>query len=123
MNDLLKAFKTSKALHKDSKRKFEIKFRLKKSESESIALLNKHWKKSGVFHPDTFGKEPIQASEPLPDKLGYDSRLLRTRLGKFYLCLPLPLEIRSENQAPDLKDSGGIISIDPGVSHLYLFII
>ena len=113
MIDLLKAFKTNFAHRKEG---FKIKYRSKKSESESIVIHSKHWKKAGVFHPRSFGKDPIKASEKLPDKLGYDCRLQRTRLGEFYLCLLMPLEIRSENQAPQWKSNeDGILSLDPGV--------
>jgi len=63
-----------------------------------------------------FGKEPIRGSEPLPEKLNYDCRLKKTRLGEFYLCLLMPLEIRGENQTPVWnKIEEGIISLDPGV--------
>ena len=113
MIDLLKAFKTNFAHRKEG---FKMKYRSKKSESESVVIHSKHWKKAGVFHPRAFGKDPIKASEPLPDKLGYDCRLQRTRLGEFYLCLLMPLEIRSENQAPQWKSNeDGILSLDPGV--------
>ena len=113
MNDLLKAYKTN--FSKKNKKKFKIKYRSKKCESESIVIHSKHWKKAGVFHPKSFGTEPIRASEPLPDKLYYDCRLQRNRLGEFYLCIPMPLEVRSENQAPQWKGNEGIISIDPGI--------
>jgi putative transposase len=57
----------------------------------------------------------MRSSEPLPDDLGYDSRLVRTRLGEWFLCIPLPLSV-SENQAPvDDVWTDGIISLDPGV--------
>ncbi|CAG8798034.1 35873_t:CDS:2, partial [Racocetra persica] len=43
-------------------------------------------------------------------------RLQKTRLGEFYLCLPMPLEIRGENQAPKwTKIEEGILALDPGV--------
>lgn len=113
MIDLIKAYKTSFAAKRE---KFKIRYRSKKAESESIVIHSKHWKKAGVFHPTFFGKEPIKSAEPLPDKLNYDSRLQKTRLGEFYLCIPMPLEVRSENQAPEWKDiEDGILALDPGV--------
>ena len=114
MNDLLKAYMTN--FSKKNPTKFKIKYRSKKNESESIVIHSKHWKKAGVFYPNFFGKEPIRASEPLPDKLEYDSRLQRTRLGEFYLCIPKPLEVKGDNQAPKwTRKEEGILSIDPGV--------
>ena len=52
----------------------------------------------------------------LPETLYSDSRLIRTRLGHYHLCLPLTIELRGENQAP--KGSAcrhSTISLDPGV--------
>ena len=124
MNDLIKAYsnyfkkkKEEKGKEmKRKKRKNPIEYRSKKNESESIVIHSKHWKKSGIFHPTFFGKEPIRGSEPLPDKLYYDSRIQRNRLGEFYLCIPMPLEIRSDNQTPKWKKiEDGILAIDPGV--------
>lgn len=113
MNDSIKAYKTNFA---KEKHKFKIKFKSKKQSSDSIAILSKHWRKAGVFFPTFFGKDPIHSSELLPDKLEYDSRLQRTRMGEFYLCIPKPLEIRDENQAPNYtRKERGIIALDPGV--------
>jgi len=49
-----------------------------------------------------------------PAELPADARLVRTRLGHYYLCVPMPLETRSENQAPS-KQKHATISVDPGV--------
>jgi len=66
-----------------------------------------------------FGANVLRAAELLPDKLAYDSRLQRTKLGEYYLCIPMPLEIRHENQVPattnDNHGMAGVISLDPGV--------
>ena len=50
----------------------------------------------------------------------YDCRLTINRLGEFYLCIPKPLEIKTDNQGPKFsvveeKKGVGIISLDPGV--------
>lgn len=72
--------------------------------------------KAGRFYPTFFGEEPIKAAEPLPEQLEYDCRLQKTNLGEFYLCIPKPLEIKSDNQAPEFPTyEEGIVSIDPGV--------
>ena len=55
----------------------------------------------------------IRSAEPLPEELGYDSRLmLEQRMNAFYLCIPMPLQVRSKNQAPTIKR---VIALDPGV--------
>jgi len=117
MNDLLKAYKMNFAsMNNDSRTKFKLRFKSKKQETDSIVLHSKHWKKSGVFHPTVFGKTPSKVAESLPEDLKYNCRLQKTRLGHFYLCLLLPLEIRSENQTPILFNyKDGIIALDPGV--------
>jgi transposase len=56
----------------------------------------------------------------LPYDLVYDSRLIKTRTGHYYLCVPKPLEVRSESQAPVFNETQkskgtGVIAIDLGV--------
>jgi hypothetical protein len=113
MNDLLKAYQNNFAKKNNG---FKIKYRSKKSESESIVIHSKYWKRSGVFYPRMFGREPIKSAEPLPEILNYDCRLQKTRLGHFYFCLLFPLEIRGDNQTPKWsKIEDGIVALDPGV--------
>ena len=52
---------------KKEKTAFKIKYRSKKSESESIVIHAKHWKRAGVIYPKAFGTEPIRGAETLPD--------------------------------------------------------
>jgi hypothetical protein len=54
-----------------------------------IAIYSKHYKSKGVLHLTFFGKKPIKSAEEFSDKLEYDSRLVITRLGHFYLCILL----------------------------------
>jgi putative transposase len=107
MNDVLKAYSTNFAL---KRKNFTIGFRSKKAMSQSIAILGKHWKSSGIFHPTFWGKHALKSSEPLPTSLEYDSRLIRTKLGHYYLCIPQPLELTPEKQGGQKS----LISIDPG---------
>ena len=61
-----------------------------------------------------FGSRILRSHQPLPTTLQQDARLVRTRLGHYYLCLPKPLEIRGESQAPpEVKHAS--IALDPGV--------
>jgi putative transposase len=113
MNDVLKAYKSNLAKGV----KFDIKLRSKKDKQQSVALLNKHWlKKKRVF---SFLRT-INSAEALPQDLGYDSRLIKTRTGHYYLCELKPLEARSESQAPVFNETqkskgAGVIAIDLGV--------
>jgi putative transposase len=56
-----------------------------------------------------FGKEPIKSAEQLPDKLEYDARLVRKRLGHFYLCIPKKLD---KYNGPSHNK---VIAFDPGI--------
>ncbi len=47
-------------------------------------------------------------------------RLLKTKIGHYFLSVPKPLEIRRENQAPVFNEmqecvAVGIVDLDPGV--------
>jgi hypothetical protein len=94
-----------------------MKYRSKKDKQQSIVIGSRHWgRKKGEF---AFLIE-IKASEPLPIKLDYDSRLMRTKLGHSYLCIPKPLEVRLESQKPafisDEELRGArVIALDPGI--------
>jgi transposase len=111
MDDLLKAYASGFARKKNDKKAFKLSFRSRKlAFQESIVIHHKHWKhKQGEY---AFLHE-IHSAEELPDDLCYDSRLvLERRTNAYYLCIPMPLEVKSENQAPTNKR---IIALDPGV--------
>jgi hypothetical protein len=62
----------------------------------------------------------MRAAESLSEELVYDSRLIKTKACHYYLCVPKPVEIRSENQAPvfsEVQKSMGasIVALNPGV--------
>lgn len=108
MNDLLKAYDSNFAAGKTD---FVMKFRSKKDDDASMAILAKHWnRKNGIYSKAL----SFRSSEPVPSILTHDARLIRTRLNKYYLCLPVALDKRSESQAPPAKDHC-TIAIDPGV--------
>ena len=110
MMDVLQAYKTNFAKRKKNpSHHFKIKFRSKYAKSQAITIHSKHWKRAGIFHPKSWGKEPLRAAEPLPDNLIYDTKMIRNRLGEFYLCQILPLE--EVTHQPEEK----IIALDPGV--------
>lgn len=111
MNDVLEAYKTNFAA---KRKQFNIKYKSKKAASDSIVIGSRQWKSAGVFFPRFWGKQALGAHEPLPDKLNYDTRLQRTRMGEFYLCVLSPLVKRGESQAPP-DTSSRVISLDPGV--------
>jgi putative transposase len=109
--DLVKAFKTNWASERPNG--FNIRPKRKKADSDSIVIGSRQWKGTGVVFPKFMGKTPIKAREPLPGKLDYDTRLQRTRLGKFYLCVLAP-RYKREGPIP-LDDGSSVIAFDPGV--------
>jgi len=115
MHDLIKAFESNKA--KGPEHKFDLKFKSKKRDKDSIAILKKGWKGVGVMFPTFFGSTSIKSSEPLPRELPFDSRLIKTRLNEYYICIPEPIEIRPKSQGPknQVKGEVKVISMDPGV--------
>jgi putative transposase len=117
MNDLIKAYSSNFAAGRE---KFHIKYRSKKENQQSITMLSKHWCHStGVY---SFVRE-MKAAETLPQVLQYDSRIVLTRLGEYYLCIPEPLHVKAENQGPICgcsnenisEECKGVIALDPGV--------
>lgn len=57
----------------------------------------------------------IRCYGTLPENLRYDSRIIKDKLGDFYICIPKPLEVRNENQVPVSDWREKIIALDPGV--------
>lgn len=111
MIDVLKAYGSNFAkLKKNPEHRFKLKFRSKHAESQSIVIHSKHWKSAGIFHPTRWGKERLRAAESLPNDLVYDTRMVRDRLGRFYLCQILPLQEVAIDQPREQ-----IIALDPGV--------
>jgi len=116
IDDLLTAFK----INFKSGKQFKMKFRSKKDLSQSITIQKKDYKRANVFSPRCFNEEGknngigeyIKSTEILPAQLDHDTRLQRTKLGKFYLCILSKIEPRNENQ---ISSTQNIISLDPGV--------
>ena len=109
MRDYWKNVKTNEAKGGN----FKIQFQSRKTESAkgtSLSVLCKKWNKANNFYCSIFNPGKLKSSEPLPDKLGYTCRLQKTPTKKYYLCVPEPLQVKSENQAPETK----MIFFDPG---------
>jgi putative transposase len=108
LQDLLKNIKSNKT--KGSKFKMQFKSRHSRKK-ESISVLGKKWNKKNNFYSSIFKPSLLKSSETLPEDLKYTSRLLHTATNRYFLCIPKPLELQSENQAHN-----NMIFIDPGMS-------
>jgi putative transposase len=112
MNDCHKACKTNKMRVKTGGiKRFRMQYRTRKDPTQSIVIHGKHWNHTRGNYSFLHA---IYASEPLPTKLDYDCRLQLTALGEFYICIPMPLAIRPENQGP-IGNSKRMIALDPGI--------
>ncbi len=111
LSDLLKNLKSNLAKGD----KFQLKY-LSKKRDNSLSVLSKKWNRprnfySKIFKPyDKKGECGLKSAEQLPKELNYTSRLIKTQLNEYYLCIPQPLS-NGDNQA----SKGSMIFIDPGV--------
>jgi putative transposase len=96
-------------LAKEDSKNFVIGFEKKKAPSDSLAIYAKNYKSKGVILYRVFEKELIKSAEELPDKLKYNSRLVRTHLGHFYLRIPKKLD---KYNGPSQNK---VIAFDPGI--------
>lgn len=112
--DLLKAYKTCFALHRNGIQRtpFVMKPKPGGKKADSIVIRGLSYTSPGRFFPSFFPKEEqtILATEPLPNKLHHDTRLHRNNQGDFFLCVLLPRQVRPALQTPTEK----IIALDPG---------
>jgi len=112
MRDVLKAIDSNRAKQKKtSNYHFELHFRSrKKNLSESITILKKHWThKTGVY-AKIF--KHLKSSEELPCDLPADSRMIRTQLGQYYLCVPEVITVQAKSKNENFSKW---VAIDPGV--------
>jgi len=117
MTDVLKAIQSNFAAKRE---RFDLKFRSRKDATQSISVLKKHWNHKRGVYSEVLNVNHLRSPETLPDELECDSRLIRTRLGHYYLCLPMELKAGSaENQGTfgTIQSAcvDGIISLDPGI--------
>jgi putative transposase len=128
MDDVLNAYKSNIAKQKKQQARiaagervknrltsFEVKERDQYTQaSQSICITaGDGWSAEKRVPYKTFFKTaPLKASEKLPADLVYDTRLMRDRLGKFYLCLLSPLEVQVFDPC---RHQTGILALDPGV--------
>ena len=124
MIDLLEAYKSNFAKwNKDKSHKFHMQFRSrKKLNQESIYIRGRGFKGHGFgcsFYEDSLKKvilnykhrdEVIRAAERIPSRCDYDLQLVRTKLNKFYICVPRPLRTMAEPLS--LRP---VVALDPGV--------
>ena len=127
--DAMKAMQSNIAKQKSQKKqgkcmKFELRYRRKKRAfQETIVIHASHWgKKRGIYHA-LLGRsgDKLCISERqkvhIPKTLVNDIRLVRTRLGEFFLVIPThesdARRVHDENQVTD--EAPYTVAMDPGV--------
>ncbi len=105
---------TNVAKAKIQKKPFKLSFKTRKG-PDSIALRSKFWNKAKDFFSPIFSVSKMRTSEPLPKKIYYDGRLVKTALGKYFFVFPQPLEQVYLNEDEDTAKQA--IFIDPGVKN------
>ena len=97
---------------------FKLRYKCKKRlAQEGVVVHSKHWAhgKGAMF--DLFGRlgSKLKSAEHLPENLGYDCRLVRTRLNQYWICIPQRQdEVLDETQVPDDTEPA-VAALDPGV--------
>ncbi|MCP3663106.1 MAG: transposase, partial [Gammaproteobacteria bacterium] len=91
----------------------KFKFQSKRDSQQSIEIRARDWGRSRGMYSKLFGQGVLKWAEELPKELKATCRLVRDRLGRYYICLVRQVAIRSENQAP--KSTHGVVYLDPGV--------
>ncbi len=107
---------------------FEVKFKSLKTLSQQCITINaRDWnrtssnkseKQQSIYCQLFDCGKAMRASEPLPQVMEREFDLVRTKLGRYYLCIPTDLQVRDENQAPQTSDDNlgaECVFIDPGV--------
>jgi hypothetical protein len=107
LNDVVNAYMSN--LAKENNNNFTIHFKKKKAPSDLTEIYAKNCKSKGVIFPTFFGEKPIKSALELPDKIEYDARLVRKRLGHFYLSIPKKLD---KYNGPSQNK---VIAFDPGM--------
>lgn len=93
-----------------------FKFRRSKAQ-QSLTIRKKHWKKAGLIYPMFWDQsnKTFTGKEPLPGKLRFDSKLIKTSNKRFYLC-QLTNSSRGQQQKNQACNDQRkeVIAFDPG---------
>jgi len=113
IQDVVQARKTArsnKVLYKA-----EFKHRSKRDRLQSIRIHSKHWGLKSGMYSRTFGKSVMRSDEPLPEKLSHQVRVVKNRVGKFYIILPVQIDVPECRGTTDSGNTHSVIALDPGV--------
>ena len=89
-----------------------FKFKSRK-DNQCITIRGRDWGKKRGVYTSIFRKDKLTSAEDLPEIITRDFRLVRDKLGHYFLCLPREVPPKSESQAPRAHHS--TVALDPGV--------
>ena len=118
VTEVIRAYKSNRAKQaKQGKRfKFELAFRSRKAPQQGIKLSSSDWGRAGGIFASILGPKVMRSGEGLPERIPYDFDLIRTRLGKFYVCIPGPLKMATAGPSgTEGEEPYRVIALDPGV--------
>ena len=115
MRDAIKNMKANYAKQKKSNKKyyFQLKFKKKKNNVQSITIRQKHFnRKTGMYS----WISQLKMSEKIKT-METDFRILKDLVGDYFICLVNKKNSQSESQACKFSKTSmnGVISLDPGV--------
>lgn len=91
----------------------KFKFRSRRHRQQSLEVRGRDWgRKRGSFS-SLFGHDKMKSSEPLPLKVEAAFRVTKDRLGRYYFCIPVPVEKSCDVNGP--VSFHGVAALDPGV--------
>jgi transposase len=111
MRDAIKAIVAYAAKEAENKNGFKFKFRSKRDE-QNLVVRARHWGRKSGAYSQIWGSGVLRTSSPrhpLPAKLHGDSRLVKDKMNRYFLCMPVPMD--TKQSAPPDK----IVALDPGV--------
>jgi hypothetical protein len=111
MRDAIKALVAYWAKKKENPNGFKFQFRSKRDE-QTLVVRARHWGRqrgeySKIWAPGVF--KTSGPHHPLPDKLPHDSRLSKDKMNRYFLCIPIHMDIKTA-PVPDK-----MVAMDPGV--------
>ncbi len=126
IKELCQAYKNGLKTHK-SLAAFEVKFKsLRRLAQQNITINARDWNRTSSnrgarqsIYCQLFDRgKAMRASEPLPQMMQREFEIVRTQLGRYYLCMPTDLEMRTDSLIPPSHDDNlgaECVFIDPGV--------
>ena len=92
----------------------EFKFRTRRDRFQSVRVPSRNWGvHSRGYFADVFHASKLRSRESLPSRLQCDSKILKDRLGRYFIAMPESIKSKKKHSPEPAKHS--TIALDPGV--------